>query len=109
MKKGESIQTFIYFNNLIFCRAHIKNIRKKSCFKIHDPLQISNLLRFDFLAQCPDINPNPGPPGRPSFKVEINFRNPLKEMNEIKKFCEYKERIVYKVVKKTRFAILNAL
>ena len=47
------------------------------------------MLRFDFLEKCPDINP--GPPGRPSFKVEINFRNPLKEMNEIKKFCEYKE------------------
>ena len=86
-----AFKKFISFNNFIFFRAHIKNIWKKSCFKIHNPLQISNLLRFDFLEQCPDIKPNPGPPGRPSFKVEINFRNPLKEMNEIKKFCEYKE------------------
>ena len=29
--------------------------------------------RFDYLRQCPDINPNPGPHVRPLFKLEINF------------------------------------
>ena len=45
-------------------------------------------LRFDYLRQCPDINPNPGLPGRPSFKLEINFKDPLKYLEEIKTFCK---------------------
>ena len=45
-------------------------------------------LRFDYQRQCPDINPNPGLPGRPSFKLEINFKDPLKYLEEIKSFCK---------------------
>ena len=44
-------------------------------------------LRFVYLRQCPDINLNPGPPGRLSFKLEINFKDPLKYLEDIKSFC----------------------
>ena len=45
------------------------------------------LLRFDFLEQCPDINPNPGPPGRPTVKIEINFSNPMQSYDDIVMIC----------------------
>ena len=44
-----------------------------------------------FLKQCPDIKSNPGPAGRPSYKVEINFRNPLAEIETIKDFCSQED------------------
>ena len=45
-------------------------------------------LRFFNLRQCPDINPNPGPPGRLSFKLEVNFKDSIKCLEEIKTFCK---------------------
>ena len=53
-------------------------------------LLIVIILLFDFLKQCPDINPNPGQAGRPSYKVEINIRNPLTEIETIKDFVHNK-------------------
>ena len=44
-------------------------------------------LRLDLLVQCPDINPNPGPPGRPSVKLLVNFNDPLEHCEEIKEMC----------------------
>ena len=46
------------------------------------------LPRFDYLKQCPDINPNPGP-GRPQTKLEINFNQPLEHLAEIKSMCQH--------------------
>ena len=44
-------------------------------------------LRLDLLLQCPDKNPNPRPPGRPSVKLFVNFHDPLQHCEEIKKMC----------------------
>ena len=41
-------------------------------------------LRLDLLVQCQDINPNPGPSGRPSVKLLVNFIDPLQHCEEIK-------------------------
>ena len=50
--------------------------------------KLDQSVRFDYLKQCPDINPNPGP-GRPRTKIEINFNNPLEHLAEIETMCRH--------------------
>jgi hypothetical protein len=62
-----------------------KNLAFQSSYPIHTGKGFT--LRLDLLVQCPDINHNPGPPGRPSVKLLVNFNDPLQHCEEIKEMC----------------------
>ena len=48
-------------------------------------------LRLDHLVSSPDINPNPGPHGRPSVKLLVNFND---FFEEIKHMCRNPTKLI---------------